>query len=74
MKANDIYGRTYFTVQFGELSIRSISLFSSLGLYHDSGSCASRSYIMKSSLPGGEHATEWSECSRNALQRLLKDK
>ncbi|XP_078379474.1 A disintegrin and metalloproteinase with thrombospondin motifs 6-like [Oculina patagonica] len=43
------------------------------GLGHDSGACAAQSYIMKSDLPGGEHATEWSECSRNALQRLLKD-
>lgn len=44
-----------------------------LGLGHDSGTCDTQSYIMKARLPAGQYALKWSECSRNVLQRLLKD-
>lgn len=42
-------------------------------LDHDAGNCAKASYIMNARLPGGPHATEWSECSRNVIQRFLAD-
>ena len=40
---------------------------------HDSGACAG-GYIMNSVLPGGEHATEWSSCSRNVFQKFLENR
>lgn len=42
-------------------------------LDHTSGDCALKAYIMNAALPGGPHATEWSECSRNVIQRFLAD-
>lgn len=45
----------------------------SMYLDHTSGDCALKAYIMNAALPGGPHATEWSECSRNVIQRFLAD-
>ena len=42
-------------------------------LDHDSGDCEKQRYIMFDNLPGGEHATEWSECSRGVIQRFLEN-
>lgn len=42
-------------------------------LDHDSGDCEKQRYIMFDNLPGGQHATEWSECSRGVIQRFLEN-
>ena len=44
----------------------------SIGAGHDTGACGG--YIMSSVLPGGEHATEWSSCSRNVFQNFLANR
>ncbi|CAH3179111.1 unnamed protein product, partial [Porites lobata] len=50
------------------------SYVSNLGLGHDGGYCGGR--IMSGAIPGGEHASEWSECSRKhqcAHLKCIKD-
>lgn len=43
-----------------------------MNVHHDSGDCG-KDYIMYFRLPVGAHATEWTACSRNALQAFLTD-
>ncbi|KAM7451841.1 metalloendopeptidase [Porites harrisoni] len=42
-----------------------------LGLGHDGGYCGG--HIMSGVIPGGEHASEWSECSRKVIQPFLSN-
>ncbi|XP_073255860.1 A disintegrin and metalloproteinase with thrombospondin motifs 18-like [Porites lutea] len=42
-----------------------------LGLGHDGGYCGG--HIMSDVIPGGEHASEWSECSRKVIQPFLSN-
>ena len=43
-----------------------------MNVHHDSGDCG-KEYIMFYRLPVGAHATEWTVCSRHALQAFLAD-
>ncbi|XP_015758816.1 PREDICTED: A disintegrin and metalloproteinase with thrombospondin motifs 18-like [Acropora digitifera] len=43
-----------------------------MNVHHDSGDCG-KEYIMFYRLPVGAHATEWTACSRHALQAFLAD-
>lgn len=60
---------------FTKMTCGFLLLFScSLGVYHDSGVCATGGYIMNEVLSSGSNAFRWSPCSRKTLEASFSDR